>query len=758
MNNIDWKNLRPLNGSQHESFEELICQLAAYENPPSDSEFLRLGSPDAGVECYWELPSGEKWGWQAKFFRSPPGDSQWEQIDKSVKTTLEKRPEVKKYFVCLPIDRQDPQIDKQEWFMDVWKVHKKKWKKWAEEKDISMEFNYWGRHEVLERLSAEEHRGRYYFWFNKELFSSNWFAQRFEEARADVGSRYKPEVNVELPISQLFNALGRDEKFFDRIEKLVDKAREKWGTLNSFPSTVQDELKGVGESLRELSAFVDSSKNIVGAINWEGARGKLNSVVSSTDNSIADIEDRLKNRDAEKDERTDKGSSTTPEVKELKSQRYRLDQFQRSLKELEDIFKSKSVKLSNTPALLLYGDAGTGKTHLFCDIAERRLDSDKPTVLLLGEQFIKDEPWTQIIKLLGLSCTKEEFLGALNAAAEVRGKKALILIDAINEGEGKYIWKDHLGGLLTTLERYDHIGIAFSVRSTYKTHLVPDDISSNKLIEAEHSGFKGEEFQATKTYFDYYGIQRPNVPILRPEFQNPLFVRLLCEGLEEGGYSRLPDGLQGISEMFDFLINQINKKLSGSEFVGYNKKINKVQEALESFAEKIAQRDENWLPVKEAMDQINSFTPSKDWQSSLYKHLISEGILSEDQFLSYDAEADETKYKEGTRFTYDRLGDHLMAQFLLDNYLNKNDIEESFKKGEPLGNVLNDPNFGDSGVIDALAIQLPEEVGKEITELASESEDNQIIQQALVESVLWRDKNSFSDKTFEQLKEHALKY
>ena len=111
---VNWLDLRPFNGSQHAAFEEICCQLAAAETPPPGSQFLRKGAPDAGVECYWVLPDASEWGWQAKFFLSPPDGSQWAQIDKSVTTALEKHPRLSRYVVCLPIDRQDPRIDNQQ--------------------------------------------------------------------------------------------------------------------------------------------------------------------------------------------------------------------------------------------------------------------------------------------------------------------------------------------------------------------------------------------------------------------------------------------------------------------------------------------------------------------------------------------------------------------------------------------------------------------------------------------------------------------
>ena len=85
---INWNNLRSWNGSQESGFEELCCQLASLESVPAGAEFFRKGTPDAGVECFWRLPSIDEWAWQAKYFRSAPNPNQWRQIDDSVKTAL----------------------------------------------------------------------------------------------------------------------------------------------------------------------------------------------------------------------------------------------------------------------------------------------------------------------------------------------------------------------------------------------------------------------------------------------------------------------------------------------------------------------------------------------------------------------------------------------------------------------------------------------------------------------------------------------
>ena len=169
MLSIDWSDLRSLNGSQNNAFEELCCQLAANE-APADSKFVRKGTPDAGVECYAILEDQTEWGWQAKYFSSVR-NSQWNQLDKSVKTAIKKHPQLVKYTICLPTDRPESREDGKESLFDKWQKRVEKWTNWTNDAGLEIQFEYWGNHEILDRLSREEHRGRFHFWFGKEFFS-----------------------------------------------------------------------------------------------------------------------------------------------------------------------------------------------------------------------------------------------------------------------------------------------------------------------------------------------------------------------------------------------------------------------------------------------------------------------------------------------------------------------------------------------------------------------------------------------------------
>ena len=106
---LDWNSIRPLNGGRDKGFEGLCAQHARAEGP-SGSTFVRKGTPDTGVSAMRYLGDGSEWGRQSKYVDGL-GNSQWAQIDKSIKTALEKHPKLVRYFVCVPVDRADARID-----------------------------------------------------------------------------------------------------------------------------------------------------------------------------------------------------------------------------------------------------------------------------------------------------------------------------------------------------------------------------------------------------------------------------------------------------------------------------------------------------------------------------------------------------------------------------------------------------------------------------------------------------------------------
>lgn len=753
----NWQNLRPWNGSQNTAFEELCCQIARYEQVPSGSVFIRKGAPDAGVECFWKLPNGDEWGWQAKFFLSPPGVNQWRQVNDSIITALEKHPRLTSFTICFPIDRQDPRIERQKWFMDKWNEYVEKWQGLAKEKGMSVEFYYWGEHEIWERLSREEHRGRRFFWFQEELLSQVWFKDRLDETISNAGPRYSPELNIELSIAHIFESLGRTSKFYNQIKVLYGEIKRAYLKTNSkkVKEVTKDKFDSLGDT---ISSFLSILENVetsdIKPINFDSITELASKSKGIAWECAHDLENAAKEEKKSASFKEQQGQkSSRPD--DFGYKRHYLYELIRRLNEVEDFVKSYKATLANTPSLLLIGEAGTGKTHLFCDIGKHRINAGLPTIILLGGQFNNEEPWLQIIRLLGLSCTREEFLGALEAAAQAYGSRTLILIDALNEGEGKKLWNKYLAGMLMTLSKYSWIGIAVSVRTSYATLIIPDGLDTERLITEVHHGFADYEYQATRTFFDHYGIERPSVPLLVPEFQNPLFLKLFCQGLNNLKLTKVPPGMQGITLIFNFFIESINEKLSRPEYLDFDSKLKVVQKAVEKLSEAMATKGNNWLPREETQDIVNAFLLNNGYEKSLFRHMISEGLLAENRFL-----VRENEWCEGIHFSYERFTDHLIARYLLDKYLDLENPSDSFQPTQFLGTFVKDEwsCWQNRGLVEAFSIQIPERIKKELVEIVPECTNFRPVSEAFIESLIWRDPGAITETTKEYINKHIIQY
>lgn len=752
---IDWKEIRALNGSQQSGFEELCSQISRLEIP-SKANFVRNGTPDGGVECYAVLPDKSEWGWQAKYFDTL-GDSQWIQLDKSVKTALDKHPHLQRYHICIPLDLPDARIERQQSARQKWKNHVKKWEVWATKSGMNVDFVYWGSHELLTLLTAPKNIGLVRFWFDTKTFDKAWFEARFEEARKTAGPRYTPEINVELPIAANFEAFGRTARFFDELKTHARGIRDKLRSFRykSSENTVEtpDILSSISQitSLTEqiLSELSGISVQPVGELPFKRISRQVTTLNTATEKLDKLLYECEREYDLNKANQKDSERQSTYSINPFQERRYRLMALQR---ELWDLMRSleNANRLASSNLLLLTGDAGIGKTHLLCDIANRRIKEGYPTILLMGQQFISEsEPWTQALQQLDLrNLSAEEFVSAFEAVAQTAGCRALVLIDALNEGAGRCIWPNHLAAFLAHLERSPWIGVVLSVRSSYEQLIVSEKVREC-AARVEHYGFADHEYDAVRTFFAHYDLELPSTPLLAPEFRNPLFLKILCRGLKESGNRRLPRGFHGIKDIFELFLGAINNKL-GSE-LSFNSKVPLVRQALDALARALIDTKESWLPLVKADEVVNKLLPGRDFDHSLYHGLVSEGILVEEVAWRQDRTPEDVVF-----IAYERFADHLIASSLLDAHMNVQSPGTAFEEGSPLCFLCDPQQYIASGLLEALCLQIPERTGKEFIEVAPAIKDRENIRKAFRDSLIWRAPHAFSDSTLNSLNKLIL--
>lgn len=732
----EWAKLRTFQGSQQSAFEELCCQLARRDSAPVGSRFTRKGTPDAGVECYWLLPDGTEHAWQAKFFLSVPGATQWQQLKDSFSTALEKHSRMTRYVICVPLDRPDPRAKDQSSFANKWDEFVAWCDNLAGGRTVKVE--YWGNSEIFDQLSRQEHRGRYQFWFDTERFTKEWFRQRLDEAVANAGDRYSPTLNIELPIGRTIDGLGRTERFWRRCTHRVVRVRNKWseGLLK------WKNLPGVAEAYEVLMTEINRLDPDPAA-NLDFAR--LEHALRAAYRALVPVWDEA--RRMHEQEEQEKGKNNNTYTQASSDLRRALRDAEDALEELLGFVTGQEGRTADRKAMLITGRAGAGKTHLFCDAALHRLKEDQPSLLVLGESIQKGEPWMQVIRNLGLLMNRDEFLGALDAAAEASGSRLIFFVDALNEGEGLQVWRDQLSGFLTALRPFPSVVVALSIRDLYEARVIPAQLDEVQLPRVKHEGFMEKTEDATRRFFQHFEIALPDHPVLNPEFGTPLFLKLFCTALRRRQVKVVPKGLSGITSIFSFFLSSTNEKLA--ERLDYDPAQNFVDRAVAELADAMGQSSTDSVPLEEARAILDRILPATSYQRSLLSQLCSEGILQRTVLRDWGTDAK----TEIVRFSYQRLSDHMVVAALLAKSTDAQrtaDLSES----SALGRLLKVKNYWQfSSWFEALAIQLPERFGLELSDIAH-SIGFELEERAFRASLLWRGPKAYLPRTKELVEIH----
>ena len=737
---IDFHNIRPVDGSRQDGFEELCCQLASLEPSRAGSHFVRKGrGGDAGVECFVRHRDGTETGWQAKYLFD------WNQrtssqLDASIRTALEKHPQLTEYVVCLPFDLPDARSGGTTSAREKWERWQTKWKKKAEGEQRELTITLWGRSELSARLARDDpaYSGRVLYWFGVEALTPAWFRKQFEKARVSLGTRYIPETNVELAIREEFLAFARYPQLQVEIDDWFKRVSEKGGSaVSAIRATQAPEARTQAEAVAGAVDWLTTLLNAdpapfgpwypTGA--WESAAANCLDVAVEVLSWCFSLPP----------------SNPQPFVDKPELwARHHVHQLIVTLQEFRDALPSTRWRMANANAVLLKGPAGIGKSHLLADVVSHHLEENGPAVLLPGGAFVDGEPWPQIRERLDRPATEpfRHFLGALDAAAQAGEARALVCIDALNERHGLDVWPERLPAFLEEFRAFPRVCAVLSCRSTFVPHVIPETLGSDKLVQVEHEGFAGDGEDPASIYLDMRGIVRPGAPSMVPEFHNPLFLKTCCDALDAAGETELPKGLRGVTSVFDFYNDALAKSISRRMKLDRHQSI--IERAISGFAQLLIDVRDGYVDATTAGEFFESILRSNGaLDKALLPQFESEGLLTVEVVRSRDG-----SIAKAVRFTFERYSDHAIASRLLDEHLDTSNVHGSFSAGSPLHEVLHGArNLQAAGVIEAMAIQLPERTGVEIVDFGSDPTG--LLRRAFFESLLWREQSFFSQRTFD---------
>lgn len=752
-----FRDIRVWDGSQDRAFEELCFQLR--DPTPHRVELIKTSAPDAGVEWYWRRDDGSEEGWQVKFiFRT---DDLLKAMRASLKSAAEKRPGLETLTFCIPYDlADDPSRSRGKQARERFEKARASWRaEWP-----TVEVGLMSAGHLLERLAREMHRGREWFFFGERILGSEWCTRELQATVEDAGDRYTPEQNVELPIDRVLEAVAfpadfeaqlyaRRDAVLSAARELIKKsyASERWATFlgeierplaeleRADLITTQPPLVTTGPALEvahEASAALDALLDALRLVAWpEKSQPEGGRPLSEAQRAAL----------AEQEREASSAQFVYTRARKLQDPLY----------EFESFLKGSTCQAAERRTLFVEGVAGTGKTHLFCDVGQRLLSEGHPVLVMLGQRFVDASPWTTLARLLGEpSLGPDEIATALAASGEASGRRVAVFVDALNEASNPSMWSTELADMRRRLTATGWVGLAVSCRTTYLDLVEPATGRDETFVWVEHVGYRGREFEATAKIFAAHGVQQPRIPLLLPELNNPLFLKLYCEGVRDAPAP--PSGSEHLSAIFERFVDGRKSRIERT--LRLDRHLDVVGQAIRAFAEHVAEHGDDRVPYEKAHPLINVFAPHlRESPRTLIETMASEGLLSIER--GWIRERDELG--EVVSFPYQRFSDHLVLRALLDKRLPTEapeDVVATFSQDGPLRDWLLD---APRGLIEALAVQLPERWRLELLDLfpAPKADDHRAgwildhAWSAFIASIVLRDRAAFGDRTHELINE-----
>ena len=733
---MDWRSIRTYNGSQNNAFEELVCQLARIEKIDTGVRFVKVGAPDSGVECFWTLEDGSEIVWQAKFVFDI--DSVLTEANKSFLSAIKGHSRMIEFILAIPFDLPDPSYKRNgkqvKSALKKWDEKVDKWKSSALEVGIKVNITLWDSSALLARICKPVCEGLQYFWFNESECTSEWFYQNLECSICDLGPRYSPEINVELDIARKFEYLRRSStekqrilQYREKLEKGCENFKKEFLIKHEITKYFQ-EFEKVESELFEILSFVGYAE--MQELPLQTAADKMNELMAISDKFMEVIKKKL---DTKAYYESDEYSSYS--------------ELQNVLWEGVEKFE-KELKLLNQPAMLLFGDAGTGKSHLLADVACNLKNANLQSILLLGEKFASSiDPRVQITQSLQSNMTFTKMLQILNSIGQTNGERFLFMIDALNEGDGNLIWPVYLKGLLNEISKYPWIACVISVRTENVEEIISEDCDE-KLVKVRHTGFDETLESACDKFFEHYQIDI-QIPMLTEEFSNPLYLKLFCESYSK---SKEIKSVPSISEVFLKYSDFVNSKLSQTRYFRYNKSVNLVLLCIDAIARAMLDTGKNSLSYVEALTIVNNVKRNIcEVTATQYKSFL-DALINENIFKAYRIYGEDEK---NISFSYERMGEYFLIKNKLESKAENSSIIELINHDDFFSGIFDGQSYRYRNKVMMLSILVPEKYGVELMECIEDKRIPFYIIECFLQSFIWRKDRTVDEKILEWMKECA---
>ena len=689
---IAWSNFEQNNSNIKKDFESLCRSLFKAEFCP-EMTVLRSNPNHPGIEADPVIiKNGKKASFQAKHFKNNVSYKDIEgSIDKILEWYTSGMDEV--YLFC------NKNITRN---CDSFKRIEAK----LSEKNIQVVIV--SDEEIIEMVMRHQHIEKAFFGVKSIPFGR--FEKSVHASLDDLGIRYNRDFNVLTKSSTELDLFLRNDRAVSYInQKKADILEEIKDHAKRNPMDV-DYVEKVYLSIEALDDVTKDT--ILDATKWYEI-----------------VEAIIKEEKGNKENRIENGEIS----------RDSLDEEYWELELTEGLKLGLSDKaLLETRFVLLTGDAGVGKSHLFAFESNQRIKEGLTTLFLLGESFATtDSISIQILKKLNLDCSMEEFCSYLERIGEEQGRDIIIFIDAINESAHKDIWKNGLRDFVDLIGDYQNIRVAISYRNGYEKMLLSDGlkkyINDQKIVKIAHNGFTDESVDALKAFFDYYDIPFSPVYVLQERMTNPLFLTIFCKTYKENQRKL------SMAKVFHNYVSVTEDELKKKFGIESDSKF--LWDLLGEVSAYCIENNTRHIEKEELykFEYWNTYGIS-DKQN--YVHTIVKGGLL-NGFPIDD--------KEYIGFGYDLLREYLLAEYIVNKYTDISELKQFLIKDIL---QITDGTIGNYGneqllycVIDIVSSRHRTEIN-DILELVTDEDDSDRLNDGYIESYSWRNDDNISAQKF----------
>ena len=543
--------------------------------------------------------------------------------------------------------------------------------------------------------------------------------RRFSESIKTLGGKYNPQLDVHVRQDDYRLALYNPD-----------------ATIEAFVNTVNlslESLRKLSEKLRGTSLEREYAPVIDDLVESLASLSQLDK--ASLLNRIPGISQLI-------DSASYGGLEAYRHAKEA-SAKSALERIRVELNALSAFIYNRGLALLDKKVVIVTGHAGTGKSRYLAKLCQEAISAGCPALLLFGQDFVGDaQILDQVARSFPGASDGPSFLDEACRFANEHGGRAIIAIDALNEGDGRAFWKNHLQFCCNEASRHPEALIVLSVKRSCLKEVIPDSVlRDNATATIELDGFDWGD-DAVEAFCAYYGLEIPAIPHLDDEYSNPLLLKLVCEASKKRGLGSLVPSI-GFTETVKLFIDGVNERLSGDDKVGFDWHLDIVGNALREVVSQPQYRLTGSLDYGTAYESV--------------RRRIGNDVRRPDKMLRLLEEEGVIRiYGKGSDsfvvFTYEMVGSCIEAEHL---------VEDVPVDGSARNHLLSNPNITDTlsqgwsqRVPEALAIILPERFGIEVFEIMDRETDDAA--DLFISSIKWRSRCGAPEKIDRYVRENIV--